>query len=518
MPTLRDERASTSPAIPSLEKPSAEIAGGDEGESVSVAIRTPFIPPFTPVRAKQKQLSKTPRKTKPVKFDKMKAPLFHEIKRLLAVESVAQFANRDLQKQNQIPEAAKYYHGEGAIVSQIHQFIQGSGKYSNLWEMEDTIHGALRVMPEKIHQQISKVFAAGENVTTLLLEGSTLKEGGARISGRTIRTNAQTCTKGAKKMLTLVDEAVKESILEKNGTEYTYQSGKNERDYIDFILYRMYNWSKFNGKSGDVADEETHDDEYDEEVNEESEQLAEPLGELVVPTDDGKGNIGDVVYDSPPEDYLPVGFIYFMTRGPLADKEYRSDILSLDLYLDMKGYSRKDSRKKEAKQKDSDRDYDLGKGNNGRESRGMPLGAGNQKEVAMIAQRQAHARNEAYDSEIVKIDMLIKGKQGRVGTIMDLAKMYRDMGQEEKALELMGNTEVILEEIGSHSKELHTLKSGREDPLEVEEYLKRGRIGMGIRKTPKKKQKTNIGDASKVGNEAAASKGGNGSSSDEFST
>ena len=244
-------------------------------------------------------------------------------------------------------------------------------------------------------------------------------------------------------MLTLVDEAVKESILEKNGTEYTYQSGKNERDYIDFILYRMYNWSKFNGKSGDVADEETHDDEYDEEVNEESEQLADPLGELVVPTDDGKGNVGDVVYDSPPEDYLPVGFIYFMTRGPLADKEYRSDILSLDLYLDMKGYSRKDSRKKEAKQKDNDRDYALGKGNNGRESRGMPLGAGNQKEVAMIAQRQAHARNEAYDSEIVKIDMLIKGKQGRVGTIMDLAKMYREMGQEEKALELMGNAEVI---------------------------------------------------------------------------
>ena len=100
MPTLRDENASTSPAIPPIEKPSAEIARSDKGESVSVAHQTQFIPPLTPLRVKQKQLSKTPRKTKHETFDKMEAPLFHEIKRLIALESVAQFANRDLQKQN----------------------------------------------------------------------------------------------------------------------------------------------------------------------------------------------------------------------------------------------------------------------------------------------------------------------------------------------------------------------------------------------------------------------------------
>ena len=51
--------------------------------------------------------------------------------------------------------------------------------------------------------------------------------------------NAVLCTHSAKEMLTLVDEAVKELILEKNGTEYGYPSGKNETDFIDFVLYRM---------------------------------------------------------------------------------------------------------------------------------------------------------------------------------------------------------------------------------------------------------------------------------------
>ena len=522
MPSSQNGDTSSCPTIPPIDASSSDNdnPGSDDGESAPVAHQTQLDPPATPIRVNQKQLSKTPRRKPIIKYDKMKAPLFHELKRLLSVESVAQFATRDLHQTAQITEASKFYHGEGATVSQIQQFLNGAGRYANLWVVEDTPHGPARILPEKIHQQISKVFVAGENVTMQLLEGSTLKEGGARISGRTIRNNAQACTKGAKKMLTLVDEAVKESILEKQGTEYTYHSGKRESDFIEFILYRMYHWNKFNGKSGDGDDEEAKDGNDDDAVYKGTEQLNASVGHLMEPTDNAEDPTNEMLSDAPPPDYLPMGFVYFMTRGPLVEKEYRSDILSLDLYLSQKGYGRKDSRKAEAKDKTNKRDYDLGSGISGRDSRGMPLGLGNQKEVAMIAQREAQARNQAYDSEIVKLDTLIKGKQGRVNSLMEMARMYREMGQDEKSMERMTNAEEIINEMGTHSTELHSLRSGREDPLEVEEYLKRGRIGMGIKidaKKNKKRQKRRDEPALERGNEATR-KVVNDDGSEEFST
>ena len=110
----------------------------------------------------------------------------------------------------------------------------------------------------------------------------------------------------------------------------------------------------------------------------------------------------------------------------------------------------------------------------------------------MIAQRKAHARNQAYDSEIVKLDMVIKGKKGSMDTMVDLAKIYREMGEREKALDHMKSIEGLLVEIGAHTLELETLKNGNKDSLVVEEYLKRGRVGMGIETPVTKKNKTSI--------------------------
>ena len=92
-----------------------------------------------------------------------------------------------------------------------------------------------------------------------------------------MRSNAVLCTRSAKKMLTLVDEAVKELILKKNGTEYGYPSGKNKTDFIDFVLYRMYHQNKFNGASGDIDApvDESRDTENPQDV------LAEPTDEFV---------------------------------------------------------------------------------------------------------------------------------------------------------------------------------------------------------------------------------------------
>ena len=131
--------------------------------------------------------------------------------------------------------AAKYYHVKGALVSQLGQFMTGSINFGNIWATEDTEYGVLSVIPEFLHRQPSKIFASGKNVTSEMLSRSFLKQS-SRMSGRTIRRNAVLCNCSAKNMLTLVDEAIKELILEKNGTEYGYPSGKNKTGFIDFVM------------------------------------------------------------------------------------------------------------------------------------------------------------------------------------------------------------------------------------------------------------------------------------------
>ena len=44
---------------------------------------------------------------------------------------------------------------------------------------------------------------------------------------------------------------MRESILVKVGEDYGYKSGKTKVDFINFLLYRMYNcWKVFNIPSG----------------------------------------------------------------------------------------------------------------------------------------------------------------------------------------------------------------------------------------------------------------------------
>ena len=70
-----------------------------------------------------------PRKEKQRKYDELNAPLFNELKRTIAVEAVLQFSTMDLTVARQNAAAAKYYHGEGALVSQLGQFMTGQ-----LWQ------------------------------------------------------------------------------------------------------------------------------------------------------------------------------------------------------------------------------------------------------------------------------------------------------------------------------------------------------------------------------------------------
>ena len=191
---------------------------------------------------------KTPQKQKARPLDTFPAIFMTEIKRTIATESVSQFSSTDMSI------AGSYYHGTGAIVSQISKFLQGADKYGNIWVKEDTPDGPMTVMPEYLHRQVDKVLITGRNITPQSLENTSATKAG-RVSGRTIRTWAIACICEAKKMLTLVDEAVKEKILQREEDEYEYCSGKNESDFIHFLLYRMYHWKVFNGAT---ADEDTH--------------------------------------------------------------------------------------------------------------------------------------------------------------------------------------------------------------------------------------------------------------------
>ena len=134
----------------------------------------------------------TPRKEKQRKYDELKAPLFNELKRTIAVEAVLKFSTMDLTVARQNAAAAKYYHGKGALVSQLGQFMTGSGIFGNIWAKEDTEDGMLSVISEFLHRQPSKIFASGKNVTSEMLSRSFLKQS-SRMSGRAIRRNAVLC-------------------------------------------------------------------------------------------------------------------------------------------------------------------------------------------------------------------------------------------------------------------------------------------------------------------------------------
>ena len=62
-----------------------------------------------------------------------------------------------------------------------------------------------------------------------------------------------------------------------------------------------------------------------------------------------------------------------MPRGPITDVEFREGFLSLDQYLEETGPSRKESYKGLSTEKKAALDYELGKGESGRDCRGLAL-------------------------------------------------------------------------------------------------------------------------------------------------
>jgi hypothetical protein len=59
----------------------------------------------------------------------------------------------------------------------------------------------------------------------------------------------------AKKILSQMNEAVKTGIIQrKTEGEYEYASGKTEKDLDDFLIFRMYHWSKIDDNDDGNSD------------------------------------------------------------------------------------------------------------------------------------------------------------------------------------------------------------------------------------------------------------------------
>ena len=201
------------------------------------------------------------------------------------------------------------------------------------------------------------------------------------------------------------------------------------------------------------------------------------FGPDLYPALHNKNSSNDVLVD-PPENYMPEGWIFFITRGPLADQKNRISILGLNDYLDGKGGSRKDQRKEDAAEKATKRDYELGAG---REARGLALGVDSQKDVALVAQQQAKLSNARYEGELIKLTALLQSKQEQMKSTLAMVEMYHKLGMQEKAKDKMEDLETLEKSIAFIESEMYNLKHSDPDTSEeVDNFLKRGRKAMGI--------------------------------------
>ena len=174
--------------------------------------------------------------------------------------------------------------------------------------------------------------------------------------------------------------------------EYTYNSGKNEGDIIEFILFRMYNWDMYNGSTkGTLGDIRTSPQKKAPTGSPKNDALIE-----MDMNDDPLFGISDdeSVGDHPPTNYLPIGFFFFLSRGTLADADHQINILNLGDFSDgikntkgsKKGEGVQKAHQETAKEdKSAKYDYQLGTDT---EYRGVALGTDSQKGVAAIALQQ----------------------------------------------------------------------------------------------------------------------------------
>ena len=78
----------------------------------------------------------------------------------------------------------------------------------------------------------------------------------------------------------------------------------------------------------------------------------------------------------------------------------------------------------------------------------------------MFSQQQTKLKQQKYDTEIVKLDMLLKSKKGQIDSNLQMATLYQKMGQVVKAVGRMEIVEELMKEIGSLETIMYEMKNG----------------------------------------------------------
>jgi hypothetical protein len=166
----------------------------------------------------------------------------------------------------------------------------------------------------------------------------------------------------------------------------------------------------------------------------------------------------------------------FMAWGPLGVtySSVNKQLRSLSQDHNEEGGSRKEMKKAKQKAKAENRDFEAGIGI----QRGMSLGAENQKEVAIIVQRQMQIQQSARDSEMIRLTKLIDSQNQTLQTHLQMAQLSDDT----KFKDALAQYESVTKELAQNQSDLKALKNdvNGEMPEEVSVFLQRSRSSMGI--------------------------------------
>lgn len=186
---------------------------------------------------------------------KINVKIINEMKSVICVETLNMISNKSMDAKKQRAECYKIYHGAvGTIMGQAEQFMKAGSMlsvYSNMWVLERTKSGNRYVIPERLHQQYGKVLVGGDNITEDHIRRLYDNKPESRLNGKTIITQARDTIREAKKMDSLLKDAVTARILEKtvNG-EYSFPSERNKDDFDSWMLKKIFNWNQLFGPSG----------------------------------------------------------------------------------------------------------------------------------------------------------------------------------------------------------------------------------------------------------------------------
>ncbi len=406
-------------------------------------------------------------------------------------------AQKSMTFPKQIETCFKLYYGEKEIMGQAEKFMNRTSIYSDIWSVEQSKLGPRYFIPERLHQQYGNMLVGGDNITESLICQLYEKHVDELLLGKAIISKAKEAVKEAKKMHGLVSVAVKEGVLQKGeGGEFCFPSGRSEDDFDLWLLKRLYNWDKYygptgkqqfknknknssttgddgddgngddgNGDDGTGNDANGNDSNGDEEgvSNKESDGL-DIEDEILIPNnvfeEDIELNTSSIADDAstdsddidPPRNYLPKGWVLFMTRGPLSlPIENRLDFFLESLSGGNKRntkHGRDHDRKESAKQMAASRDYafdDTSTSVSTREARGVSVV--NRKFAVRAAQKDAQLTLQQYEADLLKINSVLKSKHGLHTGHLEMAKLYISLDDKEKAKNELAKATQLMEEI-----------------------------------------------------------------------